>query len=576
MVFRLHSRLVLWNLLVLGSIVAVLSFFVSGSLRRHIEGQIEDQLSREAALAAEYIATRPPASPSETANRLGAMLGVRVTLIAPDGQVVGDSEVLPGSLPALEKHLDRPEVQEALQKGTGASIRYSTTLNVNFIYVARRATPFIVRLAKPFSATDELIGVLRSRLAVAMLLATFGTLAFGYLVYGLISRPLRTMAAVSQELAGGNLDRRLPISGDEEIVALGSALNTMAQNLSDRMRDLSDGKQRLELIVGAMSEGVMVLDRDGRVSLANQAVHNLIENDYDLSGKTPLDLFRNPSLDSVVRRALAGDPVPVVEMTTGNGRTVQAHVAPVADAAGMVDSVVVVFHDLTEIRSVERMRRDFVANVSHEFKTPLTSIRGYAETLSAGALQDPVLSAEFVKTIERNARLLEALVADLLTLARLEAEVPAALEAVSVKTIVDEQLALRQTACRDLGLLVFNDCPDVEIAADPTRLTTAVSNLIDNAVHYNRPGGEICITGDSRKGTLSLSISDTGAGIPAEDVSRVFERFYRVDKARSRKSGGTGLGLAIVKHAIESQGGTIGVSSRFGAGSTFTITLPAS
>jgi two-component system phosphate regulon sensor histidine kinase PhoR len=229
---------------------------------------------------------------------------------------------------------------------------------------------------------------------------------------------------------------------------------------------------------------------------------------------------------------------------------------------------------MTNIRHTERMRRDFVANVSHEFKTPLTSIRGYAETLLSGALTDRATATDFVRTIERNAEHLEDLVSDLLTLARIESEPSASKQEVSVKAVVDELITSRRSAIAERSIRVINNCEPTEIQADRNRLSTAISNLIDNAILYNKPGGEVCITGRPENGVFRVDMSDTGEGIAFEELPRIFERFYRVDKARSRESGGTGLGLSIVKHAIESQGGTIAVTSRVGVGSTFTIRLP--
>jgi two-component system phosphate regulon sensor histidine kinase PhoR len=220
------------------------------------------------------------------------------------------------------------------------------------------------------------------------------------------------------------------------------------------------------------------------------------------------------------------------------------------------------------------MRRDFVANVSHEFKTPLTSIRGFAETLLTGALADRKIATDFVRTIERNAQHLEALVSDLLTLARIESELPTTKENVNVKSIVEEQLAGRQSVLAERDIRIVNECAASEVHADRVRLSTAISNLIDNAILYNKPGGEVRISGARENGAFRLDITDTGEGIAAEELPRIFERFYRVDKARTRVTGGTGLGLSIVKHAIESQGGTIQVASRLGVGSTFTIRLP--
>jgi two-component system phosphate regulon sensor histidine kinase PhoR len=413
-----------------------------------------------------------------------------------------------------------------------------------------------------------------SQVVLIVSIAVTVVLIFGALVRVLVSVPLGEIATVARKLAAGDLQQRLPISGNEEIAALGNSLNTMAENLSSRMKELSEGKQRLELIVGAMSEGIMVLDRSGRVTLTNRAARQALEMDREPVGRTPLEILRRPELDTVVRKVLAGGPSETLEFVTGNGRVLQANVAPVLNASEVADSAVVVFHDMTNIRRTERMRRDFVANVSHEFKTPLTSIRGYAETLLSGALTDRTTATDFVKTIERNAEHLEDLVSDLLTLARIEAEPLASKQAVNVKSVLDEQIAVRKSVLSERKITVTNNCAYTKIQADRGRLSTAISNLIDNAILYNRAGGEIRIAGYAENGSFRLDIADTGDGIAAEELTRIFERFYRVDKARSRDSGGTGLGLSIVKHAIESQGGTIAVTSRVGSGSTFTIRLP--
>jgi two-component system phosphate regulon sensor histidine kinase PhoR len=414
----------------------------------------------------------------------------------------------------------------------------------------------------------------RAHLLLAVAIAAGLTIAFGYVLRGLISAPLRDIAAASRKLAAGDLSQRLPISGDEEIAALGNSLNTMAKSLSEQLQALSEGKRRLESIVGAMTEGVMVLDGGGSISLTNRALHKLIEIDRDLVGRTPLEVFRIPAIDEAVHQVMQMGESQVIEFPAGNGRVLQANVAAVPNTPGTAEAIVIVFHDLTEIRRTERIRRDFVANVSHEFKTPLTSIRGYAETLLSGALSDPKNAGDFLRIIERNAKNLETLVTDLLMLARLEAELPVAMEPINLRFVIDEQLASRQSTITQRQLTVSNECPADEIRSDRTRLSAAVSNLIDNAIYYNRPKGEIRITGETTNGSFQLSIADTGQGIPAESLPRIFERFYRVDKARSRESGRTGLGLSIVKHAIESLGGSITVTSRLGLGSTFTIKLP--
>ena len=413
-----------------------------------------------------------------------------------------------------------------------------------------------------------------SQLVFVVLIGVGLTFIFSYGVHVIVSRPLHDISMVSRRLAAGNLDQRLPITGDEEIAALGTSLNTMAQALGVRLQALSDGKQQLELILEAMGQGVMVLGNNGRITLTNSSLLKVLVTGRDLVGKTPLEVFRRPELENAVRAVLSGRSTQTLEITAGNNKVLQAHVSPVTNAAGSVDSAVVVFQDLTEIRRTERMRRDFVANVSHEFKTPLTSIRGYTETLLSGAKDDPAIAVDFLNTIQRNAQHLETLVGDLLTLARLEAEVPSTKDPINLRSMIDELLTSRQNAIHERDLHVTLECSQAQVQTDRSRLYTAVSNLIDNAIHYNKPGGEIHVSAEVQNSTLCVAVADTGYGIPANELPRIFERFYRVDKARTRDSGGTGLGLSIVKHAIESQGGTIGVSSRIGSGSTFTIRLP--
>ena len=388
-----------------------------------------------------------------------------------------------------------------------------------------------------------------------------------------IAKPLSDLHSTIQKIVDGDLEQRVPVQGDANIAELLRVVNMMVRLLNDAGNQIHEGRKKVESFVNAMTEGVLLVDAGGGILLANRAFSRMIDTERDLPGKTTLDIFRNPRLEASIKAALSGQGPAVIEMTPRAGAVAEAHIAGVPNSAGVLDTAVVVFHDLTETRKTERMRRDFVANVSHEFKTPLTAIRGYTETL-LGGVQDQKTAADFLHIVERNARHLEALVSDLLTLARLEAELPASFETVNVKALVDEQFALRQAAILERNLRVVNDCPETQLYADRSRLGTAVSNLIDNAVYYNRPSGEIRVSGVQEGGAFFLSIADTGDGIPASDLQRIFERFYRVDKARTRESGGTGLGLSIVKHAVESQGGSITVSSKLGAGSQFSIRLP--
>jgi two-component system, OmpR family, phosphate regulon sensor histidine kinase PhoR len=574
--FRLHSRLVFLNGCAICITTLLVGFFLGSGVKATVESEVEDQLKRSAALAREYISLHPDGDdPVLIASDLARSLDVRVTIIGQDGVVLGDSGLAPSAIRTVENHLNRPEVIEALKTGEGTSIRWSSTVSMPFIYVASKADTWIVRLAKPLSSVDVLIGRLRGQLFLAMLLSLGMTLVFGYMVYVFVSRPLRQMADASRLLAVGNLDHRIPVVGDTDLSRIGASLNAMAARLRRKIDELVEDKQHLEAIVEAMSAGVVVFDRTARTVVANKAVREMLDLRGDLHLRTPMELVRHSGLENAVRRALQGTDVPAVEPVTAGGRVLAAKAAPVRQLSGHVERAVVVFHDLTELRRIERMRKDFVANVSHEFKTPLTSIRGYTETLLNDPPNDPGITAEFLQVIDRNAALLQALVEDLLVLSQLEHDPPLEKEEIDITELIEEQVQSRARLLEERAIELHVECPSVKVFADHQRLSRTIANLLDNAIHYNRPSGQIRIIGRETPRGFALDIADTGFGIPQQDLGRVFERFYRVEKSRTRGTGGTGLGLAIVRHAIESQGGSVSVKSKPGVGSTFTIVLPA-
>jgi len=409
----------------------------------------------------------------------------------------------------------------------------------------------------------------------ALVFGILVTLLVGHFVRTRISEPLQELSSAIQKVSEGESGSVLPVRGTREIAALLRDTNAMTRNLNARELELKERARRAESSLLAIGEGILILGSNGHVILSNSAMNRLLATDRSLVGRTTLDLFRNPSLEASIQQAFKGGTSAPVDLELGSASLARARATGVPDLTGETDFVIVVFHDQTEADRIETMRRDFVANVSHEFKTPLTVIRGYTETLLSGALKDKQAAPEFLKIVERNARHLESLVGDLLTLGKLEAELPVFMEEVRPKALVDELIALKRTVIGSRGIRVTNECADLSLQADRARLATAVSNLLDNAITYNRPAGEINITGKAENGSFVLSIADSGEGIPAADLQRIFERFYRVDRSRARESGGTGLGLAIVRHAIESQGGTISVTSKLGTGSTFSIRLPA-
>jgi two-component system phosphate regulon sensor histidine kinase PhoR len=576
MALRLHSRLVALNVVALGAMTLLLAYFLSSNLKTTFESEIESQLYSSATLAKAYVREHPGSNPQELAAEIGKLLGARVTLIAPEGHVLGDSEVTSTGLSEMENHANRPEFIQARQSGRGTSIRESATLGVSYIYVATTLDDgSVLRVATPLSSLETLLSGLRRQLALAMVIGVGLSFLFGYMVYRVVSRPLHRMADASHQLAYGDLNSEIPVMGDRDLATVGSSLNAMARSLRRKMEELESDKHRTEAIIAGMSSGVTVFDRDARVILANSSMQNLLDLHGAASGKIPMELVRDPAIESAVREALAGSDPPPVDLTTTSHRVLLAKAAAVRARSGEVELAVMVFHDLTEVRRTEKMRKDFVANVSHEFKTPLTSIRGYAETLLNSEPEDPAVKREFLEAIERNSELLQALVDDLLVLAGLERELPAQKEPLALRELLEQQIRTKQHALTEKQIEVSLDCPHIEVLADRARLIRAVSNLIDNAIYYNRAGGSVRIAVAEADHGIRIDFRDTGVGIPQEALVRVFERFYRVEKSRTREHGGTGLGLAIARHAIESQGGTISVTSRLGVGSTFTIHLGA-
>jgi two-component system phosphate regulon sensor histidine kinase PhoR len=405
------------------------------------------------------------------------------------------------------------------------------------------------------------------------LLALLSLVVFVLRLRSEVSRPLSDLStAVRQATSGGPI--RLPIRrGKGEIEQLAAELADWSQKSETRIEELSDARRRLESILSAMGEGVLVFDKDHRIVLANEALVTLLNLRTSPLGKTCLEIMRDESLDQSLEIVFSGEPTRAVEFQTSTAVAVRALLSPMQNESGTrVDAVVCVFHDVSNSLRIDRVRRDFVANVSHEFKTPLTSIRGYAETMLAEDL--PPGKKDFIDIIYRNARYLESLVNDLLELARLESESPSSWEQVDLGSLVNEQIMLRRRP-KEPALEIEVDCPSIEVQADPARLSKALSNLIDNAIAYNRPEGKIRVSARWEGESVVIDVSDSGFGIPDEERERIFERFYRVDKARARRAGGTGLGLAIARHAVESQGGTLTVRSQVGVGSTFTIRLPA-
>ena len=563
------TRLVAGTLLVLVLAVAVLLFVAERSLRRDLVGDIERSLESEATLIREAL---PPDSTSwgESVRRLAAnQSNRRITLVDSSGRVRADSDFPPGPLPAIENHLDRPEIREALAGHTGVATRHSETVGRAMLYVALPGGPGAIRVAADLRQVDEIVRRAQAAVVGAALLALLVGALLALVAGRSIARPLTQITAAARAIAAGS-PPRFPRSGVPDIDALVQALRQMHRQLADRFEELRREQAESAALVESMVEGVVAADERGRIATANPAARRLLG--YDPLDPLPdlAELFRAKAAREVVDTALGGTPVQDREVELDN-RSVLLNARPLP-AGGAV----LVMHDLTELRRLEAVRRDFVANVSHELKTPLTSISGYAETLLS-LPPDPEMARVFLGTILGNSRRMPRLVDDLLDLSRIESgrwqpsrtEIDAAGAAREAWT----EVAARPES-RQIEFSVEVEPGAEKLCADHDAVRQVLTNLLENSLRHTPGGGQIACLGRREGNGIALAVRDNGTGITREHLPRIFERFYRADSSRSRDEGGTGLGLAIVKHLVEAHGGRVSAESERGKGTTVTCWFP--
>ncbi len=563
--------------------LALGSALIAAALGQQTSRRIELSLAAEARLLADLLPERASAMSQEAleeeARRVGSHLPARVTFIDPAGHVVADSAVGLRDLEALANHNDRPEVIEARRSGTGTARRYSQTVQTDMLYAAARtAHPVasVVRLALPLTEIDEQMAAVRRATLVGLLLAMVGA---GVLAWGgteVLGRRVRAIAAAAARYAAGDLSQPARDYGQDEIGTVSRVLDDSVRALAARAAELAEDRARTEAILTGMAEGVLAVGPQGTVQIANRSAQTMLGIEPAAVGRHYVESVRHPAVAGVLAAALEGRIPAAIELTPAHApdRRVAARAAPVVSAAG--HGAVLVLHDITDLRRADHMRRDFVANVSHELRTPLTAIRGYVEALT----DEPLADADrqrFLAIIERHASRMERIVRDLLRLASLEARQE------TVECSIVEIESLFQSTAADLATLRESKSQQVEIrvapsaravATDAAKLQDALRNLIENAVTYAPEGSVITLAAAKDGDRVLLTVADEGPGVPEADLTRIFERFYRVDKARSRESGGTGLGLSIVKHLVELLGGRVWAENRPGGGAVFSISLP--
>jgi len=560
--------------------LAASTMLVTASLRRAMLVDIEQSLLKQARLGAELLSDRGTlADPEAEAAAIAALIGSRVTLIRSDGVVIGDSEVEDRNLDAVDNHFEREEVQEARRLGVGAAVRASRTTGEETMYAAaavRQGAVAFVRMGLPLTSVRERLASTR-RLAwtglgvglLAALLLTWATSAW-------LSRRVRAIAQLAARYRQGDFTRPTVDFGRDEIGTVARVLADTARDLGARLAEVARERAHMDAVLQGMVEGAVLVNRSGKLVISNPAVRSMLRLPDNPEGRHFLEVVRHPEVAAQLTTALAGGhPTPAeVQLDSETRRFFVARAVPVeAERDG---GAVLVLHDVTDLRQADQVRRDFVANVSHELRTPLTAIRGYVEALM-DAPGDPALAQNFLEIIARHTARMERLVTDLLRLARLDAR-QETLQRVQcpVGPLLASVTAEMETAieARRLSVQTHVAADAESIFGDPSKLHDVLRNLLENAINYSPEGGEITITVSRAGDVVNIEVADRGPGIPEADLPRIFERFYRVDRSRTRDPGGTGLGLSIVRHLVELHGGRVSAGNRQGGGTCVMVRLP--
>jgi two-component system phosphate regulon sensor histidine kinase PhoR len=575
-----RTRTFLGAVIASGLALVVAILLIEPTLRRYMHEDVARALLRQARLAAAVIDRTGEIDADREADRLGALVEERLTFVAADGRVLGDSAVDRAQLGALENHAGREEIVQARERGEGTAIRPSQTTGIPTLYAAvavREGLIAYVRVAVPLTAVNQRVAGLRRLAFVGLGAGLTAALLFTALTSTILRRRLRAVADVAERYRAGDFSRPARDYGRDEIGTVANVLDDTARQLGARLADMSRERAHMDAILSGMVEGVVLVNAAGRLVLSNSAVRPMLRLPDAAEGRHYLEVVRHPDVNALLTAALARHrPEPAlpveVQLDRDTRRLFIAQVVPVAVERG--GGAVLVLRDVTELRRADQVRRDFVANVSHELRTPLTAIRGYVEALADDP--GPADARKFLDIIARHTLRMERLVRDLLRLARLDAgqesieraECSVAPLVSGVEHDMQAQLsARRQRIAVTIG-------PDAgAVSGDPGKLHDVLRNLVENASNYS-PEGEV-IDVESRRVSdgVELTVADRGPGIPERDLPRIFERFYRVDRSRTRDPGGTGLGLSIVRHLVELHGGRVTAANRPGGGAVFTVWL---
>ncbi len=517
-------------------------------------------------------------------KELSTKSDLRITVIDNSGFVLADSLE---NIGLMENHLERPEVAAALTGNVGKAIRYSTTINQNMLYVSipicyGSEVLGTVRVASTLATVDAGFNNIKSTLLITILITSLLAITLGIRLAQKYTAPLEEITNAAREIGDGNLDRRLYVRTGDELELLAHTLNHLAFNLDDKINEANAETQKLTLILEHMDNAVILLDRYGRVVTVNKAAREIFDIKESMLNQHNMKVIGNSQLDRSIHQTVTNDQNMIIQLKTkihGNKRVFQVFLAPITAKEKDNTRVLGVFHDITTLQDMQERQADFVANASHELATPLTAIKGFAETLLDGAMEDPALSNKFINIIHSEADRMQRLINELLKLAKLnslEYRQQIKLEPIDLPPLLHKVQQYLDTLAKEKQITITIDAPPepIMIMVNPDWFKQTLINLLDNSIKYTLPTGMITLHCHQENNKVILTIADSGIGIPPSDLPLIFDRFYRVDKARARSAGGTGLGLSIVKFIVEMHGGQISVESTVNKGTTFTIKLP--
>ncbi len=582
-------RLILSYIIVIVLSFGVIAYFLDNQLEENSLRDIKSSLTKQAFLIESqihksFLKEENIAGLDALIKSLSVKIKCRVTLINPNGRVLADSDKSPADVLKMENHLYRPEVKSALSGAIGEDIHYSSTLGTDMLYVAlpvkdKDGISGAVRLSLPLDSVKNTLQVVRNIIILSFIFAIVLAVIFGSILASGIIKPIHKMIYVSRKFSRQEFNQRINLESHDELRELAETMNNMAQAIEDKIKEVEIQNQHLKAILQSMVEGIIVTDKSGGIVSVNPSIEKIFGiKKEEAEGKLFLEAIRNNELADIINKVLE-DGVFISEelsLIYPVQRVFQINAAAILER-GLISGCLAVIHDITEVRRLEAVRRDFVASASHELKTPLTSIKGFVETLIEGALEDKENSRQFLKIIQEHTIRLDNLVNDLLSLSYLESkDIRLDKQSVDLKGLTDKVISgfYSQLKKKNIAQVENNLPKEFILDVDENKIEQILTNLLDNAIKFNRDKGLIKVYSQEVDGFIKVVVEDSGTGIPQKHLPRIFERFYRVDNARSRELGGTGLGLSIVKHIVQLHGGDVGVESVEGIGSKFWFTLP--